>query len=241
MASLVQDLLRALGDGSVPGAAQELLGHPDTEQSHILAVLRKRDVSSSAIEAIVEHERWGVLHSVRAAIVNHKKTPRVLALRLLHLLFWRELLNVSSNYRLPMHLRIDAERMLYDRVPKLESGEKIALARAAPEGLIPLLFCESDVRVIQSLLSNPRVREKEVLVLIRSSDVSSETLRLVGQHPFWASRQAIQVALVLHSRTPVQVALTLLQKLPLRKVSELHKDGKLLKVLDVGAGRRLSE
>ncbi len=164
-----------------------------------------------------------------------------MALRLLHLLFWRELLNVTGNYRLPMPLRIDAERRLRDRLPELEIGEKIALARAAPQGLIPLLFGESDARVIRSLLHNPRVREKEVLALTRSPDVPGEVLRVLGQHPLWVGRQSVQVALVRHPRTPVQVALTLLQKLPRDKVAELRAKGTLPRVVEVGAGRILSE
>ena len=140
MKPTIQELIESLGAGSARGDAQPLLDHPEAEQSHIVAVLRKRDLSSAVIEAIAGHERWSGQHSVRAAVVNHTKTPRTMALRLLHLLLWRELLNVTGNYRLPMPLRIDAERRLRDRLPELEIGEKIALARAAPQGLIPLLF-----------------------------------------------------------------------------------------------------
>ena len=127
----VRRLIDRLGPTASPERATELLDHPDTEEAHLLGVLRKRDLPSAFLEALARHERWNGRHVIRAAIVNHPKTPKTLALRLLNQLFWKELLKVANNFRLPMPIRAAAEKYLRNRLAELELGERITMARTA--------------------------------------------------------------------------------------------------------------
>ncbi len=83
------ELVDAVGPHSTPEDVAPLLDHPETDEAHLLRLLRKRELPSSVIEAVARHERWDGRHLVRAAIVLHAKTPRTLSLRLLSLLLWR--------------------------------------------------------------------------------------------------------------------------------------------------------
>ena len=94
-----RDILDTIGPHSNPGDVTPLLDHRETDEAHVLALLRKRELPSALIEAVSRHDRWNKRHVVRAAIVNHMKTPRTLALRLLSLLFWKEQLRVATNIR----------------------------------------------------------------------------------------------------------------------------------------------
>jgi hypothetical protein len=223
------------------GDVASFLEHPDTEEGHVLAALRKRDLASGAIEAVARAERWGGRAMIRAAIVNHPKTPRTLTLRLIQTLFWKELMRTTSNFRISMPVRVAAEKVLADRLPKLELGERVTLARAAPPTVIKVLLDEAHPRVIKVLLSNPKLREFEVLRLAENPRLSSDTLRVIAESDRWVCRYPIKIGLVKNPRTPVHVALRLLASLPRRNITQLVSTPDLPKVVLVGARRILDE
>ncbi|MFQ5789603.1 MAG: hypothetical protein ACE5JI_03915 [Acidobacteriota bacterium] len=236
----LRTLLERLGPSTTAAEVMVLLEHPDVDEAHVLAALRNRNLAGAAIETIARQERWRRRHRIRAAIANHPKTPKTLALRLLNLLFWKELLRVSGNYRLSMPLRVAAERQLRDRLPELELGEKITLARSAPTGLVSALVREGEARIIQALVTNPRLRETEVLSLVESPKSSPEVLRAVADSERWSARYPVKVAVVKNPRTPVHAALRLLSTLPREKLARLVTGQALPKVVRVGAERILA-
>lgn len=236
----LREVLDSLGPHSVASDAGLLLDHAEADEAHILALLRKRELATPVIEAVARHDRWNKRHVVRAAIVNHMKTPRTLALRMLSLLFWREQLRVATNIRLAMPLRVAAESRLRERLPELELGEKISMAHSAPPGLIPTLAAENHDRVIQSLLRNPRMREQEVLTLARRETTSSPVLRVLAQSERWIVRPPIKSAVVAHRNTPVHVALTLVGRMPHRALRALVKSNELPPVVAIRARKILS-
>ncbi len=192
----VRELMDALGPAASAEQAAALLEHPQTEQAHVLAVLRKRDLPSTVIEAIARDERWNSRHIIKAAIVNHAKTPKTLALRLVNQLFWKELLKVANNFRLPMPIRLTAEKYLRDRLPQLELGERIALARTATARLLPGLIGDGNARVVAALLNNPRLREVQVLQIVEAPRSTPEILRTVADSERWASRPEVRTAVI---------------------------------------------
>lgn len=236
----LRDILDSLGPHSVGNDAAPLLDHAEADETHVLALLRKRDLATPVIEAVARHDRWNKRQVVRGAIVHHAKTPRTLALRLLSLLFWREQLRVASNIRLAMPLRVAAESRLKERLPELELGEKISIAHSAPPGLIPVLAASNQARVVQSLLRNPRMREQEVVTLVQRETTSGSVLRVVAQSERWVVRPPITTGIVCHRNTPVHVALTLLGRMPRRTLLALVNIDELRPVIAIRARKILS-
>jgi len=237
---LIKEIIDSLGPHSAGNDAAPLLDHVEADEAHVLALLRKRDLATAVIEAVARHDRWNKRQVVRSAIVNHMKTPRTLALRLLSLLFWREQLRVASNIRLAMPLRVAAESRLKERLPELELGEKISIAHSAPPGLIPSLAVSNHARVVQSLLRNPRMREQDVLTLVKRETTSGSVLRVVAQSERWVVRQAVTSGIVCHRNTPVHVALTLLGRMPRRTLMALVNHNELRPVVAIRARKILS-
>ncbi len=231
----------SLGSETTLAEAMALLGNRDTEEAHILAVMRKRNLASAALEAIARHERWNQRYAVKAAIVNHPNTPRTLALRILNLLYWKELLRVSVNYRLPMPLRTAAENLLAGRLPQLELGEKISLARSAPRRVVLLLSKEANARVMEALLTNPRLRESEVVGLAENQKTPADVLRVVAAAERWVTRHPIKLAIVKNPRTPVHSALKLLATLPRQSLVQLLESHDLPPVIFIRAERMISK
>lgn len=202
-----------IGAHSLPDDVTPILDDQETEEAHILRLLRKRDLPAAIIEVVSRHERWNGRNAVRTAIVMHLKTPRTLSLRLLSMLRWRDQLRVATNLRLPMPLRTAAEGRLKERYAELELGEKISLARSAPAGLVPQLAGENEPRVISSLLNNPRLVEMDVVMIMRREQTSSEVLRVVALSERWTNRPSIRLRLIRHPHTPVHMALRLVERL----------------------------
>ena len=236
----LREILDSLGPHSAGSDAARLLDHPEADEAHILALLRKRELATPVIEAVARHDRWNKRHVVRCAIVYHMKTPRTLALRLLSLLFWREQLRVAANIRLPMPLRVAAESRLKERLPELELGEKISIAHSAPPGLIPALAACNHARVIQSLLRNPRMREQEVLALVKRDTTTRSVLRVVAQSERWVVRTPVRTGIVSHRNTPVHVALTLVSRMTHRTLHALIKNNELRPVVAIRVRKILS-
>lgn len=237
----LREILDSLGPHSAGSDAAPLLDHEEAAEAHILALLRKRELAAPVIEAVARHDRWNKRHVVRGAIVSHLKTPRTLALRLLSLLFWREQLRVATNIRLPMPLRVAAESRLKARLPELELGEKISIAHSAPPGLIPALAACNHARVIQSLLRNPRMREQEVLALVKRETTTGPVLRVVAQSERWVVRPLIKTGIVSHRNTPVHVALTLVGSMRHRTLVALVNNDELPPVVAIRARKLLSQ
>jgi hypothetical protein len=230
-----------IGPHSTTDDVAPILDHRETDEAHILRLLRKRDLPSAVIETVSRHERWNSRHSIRAAIVMHLKTPRTLSLRLLGLLRFRDQLRVATNQRLPMPLRTAAEARLKERYPELELGEKISLARTAPPGLVPQLASENEPRVISALLNNPRLAEVDVVGIVRRDETSREVLRSVAQSERWTSRPSIRLALIRHPHTPVHVALRLVDRLSPPEIRTLvAKRGELPRVVLLACERILA-
>ena len=237
----VRELVASLGAGASPEQAREFLDRDETEEAHLLAVLRKRELPSSFLEAIARHERWNGRRVIKVAVVNHAKTPKTLALRLLNQLFWKELLKVANNFRLSMPVRGTAEKYLRDRLTELELGERITLARTATAGLIPGLVVDKNARVIAALLGNPRLREVQVLALVENPASPSEVLRVVGESERWASRPAVRLAVVTNKKTPVHTALRVLTSLPRPTIKKLVARDGIPPVIRLRAERILSQ
>jgi len=235
-----RESVEQIGPHSTAADVAPLLDHRETDETHLLVLLRKRELSSGVIEAVARHDRWNKRRAVRAAIVNHVKTPKTLALRLLSLLFWKEQLKVATNIRLPRSLRVASESRLKERLPELELGEKISMGHSAPTGILSTLALENDDKIIRALLRNPRIREQEVIAIVRRASTSGLVLRVVALSERWGHRPSVRKAIVSHPNTPIHVALSLLQHVSERELRTLLRESELPRVVALSAEQMLS-
>jgi hypothetical protein len=209
--------------GSNPKFLRLSLSNPAMTEDHVIALLRNSMVTQDLIQEILERLDWASSYKVQYAVVNCPKTGHTLAGRLLHHLFWNDLVKTISNPRLNPRLRRAAERQLTDKIRELTVGEKMTIARTGPRTVIHLLLRENDARILQALLRNPSIMEVDVLILINDEFTSSEILKLVGLDYKWSMRYAIRLALVRNNKTPLPLALSFLSKLRKSDLRALNK------------------
>jgi hypothetical protein len=207
--ALFAELMQA---GSSAPRVRELLARPDLDEVVMLGVLR-RAVPVRFLEMVPVTPPWSERPRLLGGVALNPKTPRVLALRLLPSLFWRDLADVAASPRLPKGVRGRAEAILQEQLPDMRLGEKVTLAKIATTPVLVRLLAETDSRIAQSCLINPRLREEDLVTAVRQETASPALLEAAAASSRWGDRYAVRLALVLQPRTPLGVALAQLTSL----------------------------
>jgi hypothetical protein len=207
--ALFAELVQA---GSSAARLRELHARADMDEVVMLGVLR-RAVPVRFLEMVVVTPPWSERPRLLGGVALNPRTPRVLALRLLPSLFWRDLADVAASPRLSKGVRGRAEAILQDQLPDMRLGEKVTLAKIATTPVLVRLLAETEPRVVRSCLINPRLREEDLVTAVRQETAPPGLLEAAAASPRWGERYAVRLALVLQPRTPLGVALAQLTSL----------------------------
>jgi hypothetical protein len=207
----------------------ELVGEhlEQIDAGEVRQVLRSPFVTSQIIEKLITQRRLLSFHEVRGDLVRHPSTPEVHALRFVPGLFWKDLVDISSDIRVRPRIRRAADRYLVNRLQGLAAGERIVIARRAGPSIIPHLRNDPEHRVISALLENPRLTEGSLMTLVASESANPKALAVVARHRKWGSRYPIRVALCRNMRTPAQESITMLSSLKKIDLAAIERDRKL--------------
>jgi hypothetical protein len=176
--------------------AAQALRHPHASEAMIVEILASRTLLAS--------------RAVRRLVAGHPGTPRHDALHALDDLTWRDLMDIGRETRTPPPVRQAAGRKLLEAMRGMAIGEKVAVARFAPQALFPALFDEADSRVLEAVLQNPRLTPEDVLRWLSTGRPTPAGLAQLAADGRWTSRPAVRSALLLHPATPRAAALSLL-------------------------------
>jgi hypothetical protein len=193
-------------------------------EEEALAVLDSRNVTPQILSKIAQTPRLTGFYSVRLRLVAHRQTPQAHAVKLVHYLYWFDLLRLSIDVQVPATVRRAIDTQLLLRVDKLSLGEKVASARACSPALIKIFLFDPHPRVFASLLVNKRLREDDLLSLISSDRATREQLALIAEDRKWSFRHAIRRGLVLNPLTPRSVAATQLRHLSRADLRRIHSN-----------------
>jgi len=201
--------------------------------------LKNRNVGAPFIQRIARNGSWLKVYEVKAALVLHAKTPRAIATNLVRFLWWRDLVRVADHAVLAPPLRRIAEMILAIRLQEMALGEKIALARIAPRGVVGVLRRDESPLVIRALLTNPRLTEEDALAIASAPGTPGPVLQALAQDARFASRPAVQKAVVQNRDTPAATALRIVQTLSTRALKELSQAPHVPQIVRVAALRLL--
>jgi hypothetical protein len=175
--------------------------------------LLRRAVPARFLEIVAATPPYDDDARVLAAVVLNPRVPRHLALRLAPALFWRDLADVAAGPRVAGAVRVRAEGALKERLPELRVGEKVTLGRIATPAVLAGLLADPEAKVVRACLQNPRLREEDLVTVLRQADVPRALLEAVPESWRWRESYAVRLALVLQPRTPLGVALAQLSSL----------------------------
>ena len=214
--------LKSLSRDELADFFAENLSHLNEDEA--LAVLDNPYITPKNCQAIAQNQRLSAYYSMRVKLVAHRQTPQAYATKLIHYLYWPDLVRLSVEVTVAATVRRAIDTVLLTRVGKLALGERISAARRCSAALIKVLLFDRDPRVFASLLINPRVREDDVLVLAISPEATADQLTMLAADRKWGLRYMIRKALVLNAITPRAVAASQLRYLSRRDLVSIHEN-----------------
>ena len=214
----IQDLKRA-GIKELESLLDDAVGLLEDEA---LAILDNPYATPRIVSRIAQTARLAAFHSVRFKLVAHRQTPQAHAVKLIHYLYWFDLLALSIDVQVPAPVRRAIDNQLVARAARLSLGERIASARRCGAALIKVFLFDAHPRVFESLLTNKRVREDDILALVSSDRATAEQLQMVAADPKWSYRYSVRRALVLNPVTPRAAAASQLRFLSRGDLDRIH-------------------
>jgi hypothetical protein len=191
-------------------------------EDEALAVLENPYVTPSICQAIANTQRLTGYYSVRLRLVSHKATPQAHATKLVHYLYWTDLVRLSVDVRLSAPVRRAIDTIMVNRVDKLTLGERIQSAKRCSHALLKALLFDPEPKVFEALLVNQRMREEDLVTLASSERASRDQLQLLAKDYKWSTRYAIRKALVMNPVTPRAAAASQLRFLTWRDLRMIH-------------------
>jgi hypothetical protein len=185
-------------------------------EDEALAVLENPYCTSRVCQSIAQNPRLVGFYSVRLRLVAHRATPQAQSVKLVHYLYWPDLIAISVDVKVPATVRRAADTQLLLRVEKLSLGERISSARRCSAALIKVFLFDRDPKVFRALLVNQLLREGDLLILANSPRAAPEQLVILASDPKWSFRYEIRKALVLNPATPRATAASQLRFLTRR-------------------------
>jgi len=179
-----------------------LLKNPALAEEHLLALLRRRDLSEELLRTIYAQDSVRSSHRLKLALAQNPQAPGQLVLALLPHLYLFELFNFCILPGTTPDQRYAAERQIILRLPTVELGNKLTLARRAGGAILDALLAEGQPQIVQAALDNPRLKEASILKFLRTGRASADTISQVARHPRWAQRHQLRLAILRHRRTP---------------------------------------
>jgi hypothetical protein len=186
-----------------------------------LALLQRRDLDHTILEAVGRNPRAMKLRKVRMAVVAHPRTPRHISLPQLRHLFTFDLMRLALLPQVPADLKIAADELLVTRLPSVTAGERLSLARQGSGRIAAQLLLDSDPRTMEAALDNSRLTEA---LLIRSlaMGASHKTLaEAVCRHARWSLQREVRAALLRHPATPVSYAIAFTGSFTVRSLEDI--------------------
>ncbi|HEX8960411.1 MAG TPA: hypothetical protein VF775_02465 [Geobacteraceae bacterium] len=215
-----EELFRLVDDPSME-VVSALLRNPALDANHLLALLKRRDLTEDLVKEVARLGQAGESHEVKVALVRNPATPGGIMTTLLPHLYLFELVNISLLPGVTPDQKVAAERAILQRLPTTPLGNKLTLARRGTAAIVEALVMEGDPRLMEACLDSPRLKESAVFRLLTGAKASAETVSMVARHPRWKGRTNLQLAILRNARTPAVWFTLLLPQLNLADVKGL--------------------
>ena len=204
-----------------------LLKNPDLGEEHLLALLKRRDLPEDLVKAIYQLERCAESHRLQVALAGHPATPGEIVLTLLPRLFLFELLTLCLQPTTTPDQQLAAERVILQRLPTTELGQKLTLARRGTPSLVAALLKEGDEKIVSVCLDSPRLREVAILQFLNGATAKAETISQIARHQRWQNRPNLRLAILKNRKTPAVWFTLFLPHLPVGEVRNLLHSNRL--------------
>ena len=202
----------------VVGAA---LKNPSLDLSHLVVLLKRRELSEDLLKAVCRLDRFNESHELKVALARHPHLPAAQLAGILPRLYLFELAALCALPGVTPDQKFAAERAIIQRLPTTPLGHKLTLARRGTAAISEVLIREGDARLIGACLDSPHLKESAVFGFLNSANATADTISMVARHPRWKLRPNLRLAILKNHKTPDIWFTMFLPQLPLSDVKWL--------------------
>jgi len=196
-ADSLEEAIRSNSDEILIAAASQ----PALGEDLALALLKRTDLSPDVLVTLGKNSAVMKSRNVKLALVCHPRTPRRISIGIVRQLFTFDLMRVALTPGVAGDLKMAAEEALIKRLESVPLGQRISLARRASTRVAGALLLDTEPRVFQAALENPRLTEVLIARALSREEASPLLANAVARHPKWSLRQEIQAALTPNEST----------------------------------------
>jgi hypothetical protein len=199
----------------------KLFAHTNLDESQVLLLLGRKDLSAAVLEEICRHRDWLRSYRVKRALAFHPHVPRTRAVRLVRALLLVDLVKLSLAPTAVADLRRLAEDQVLSRLGEISLGEKLSLSRRASARVLAALIAQDTPRLFDPALRNSRLAEAQILKLLANHQLPERVVVAIGSHPRWEPLPNVRLALVRHPNMPQDMAVKALPQLTMADLNTL--------------------
>ena len=221
------DELFSLAQDSAPEVLRTLLKNRSLAEEHLLALLRRSDLSEDLLKALYQHELTVKSYRLKLALAAHPESPAAVLQPLLAHLHLFDLLNICLHPGTTPDHKLAAERTIVQRLPSVPLGNRITLARRAPSSLLLELLGGGEGQVIAAALDNPRLKEGSLVQYLSGGRATSYAITTIYRHLRWQKLPSIRATLLKNPLTPENIFRQLLSSCPRSELKNLRLSNRL--------------
>jgi hypothetical protein len=204
-----------------------LARNPNLQERDLLRLLQRKDLAPEVVKEIAAHKEAARSYAVKLALAGHPKTPRLIALPLMKLLYLFDLVRVAQKPGVPTDVKLVAEETILKRIETTPLGEKITLARRGSGRVAARLLAMGDRELIRAALDNPFLTEADLLRALSLQSLPSLVVELIAENDKWSSHYYLRLALIRNPSTPLNRVLAFLPDIALNDLRELCLDRRM--------------
>lgn len=178
------------------------LKNPHLSEEHLLALLKRRDLSTDLLDRIHQRCSKTLSHRLILALIKNPATSDFLARSLMPHLRLFELVDVCFLPGAGADKRLAAERNILQRLPTAPLGNKLTLARRATANIVGELLKEGHPTLTEICLSSPRLKEASIYQFLTGPKATAETISMIARHQRWQHRTNLRQAILRNQKTP---------------------------------------
>jgi hypothetical protein len=215
------DELNALLHESDEQTLFAILENANLQEQHVTVLLERLDLPVTVLTALAGEGKWTSSEGIRLRLASHPRTPKRFAVAAVRQLFLFDLVRLSLLPSAPPDIRRVAEEVILTRVPHIQTGERLTLARRGSARVTGAILAEGHPRAVKLALANPFLTESQVLKVLATASVPERVVQAIAEHPKWSCRYNVRAALARNARAPVAAVIAFLADLTLRDLRDI--------------------
>lgn len=205
-----------------------LKNHPAFSERWVTFFLkRSMAIAKSSIQDIYHDQKLRKSYQISLQLLRCRYTPPHLAMNLVHVIRWVDLMSTLRAPLLSGPVRQRIEDRIMEQMPRLALGEKIAMARQAPRGLVKHLRMQPEVPIIRALFNNYHFTYEDALFMSNYARISSEVLGELAMSQKWRCYPEVRRSLLRNPRLPNSMVYPLASSLNEHDLRQTLKDQKI--------------